>query len=58
MTHKILLSLAVGALALTGTAQAQSSRDYISIVGSSTVYPFTMVLRVLSAQVLALTLVR
>jgi phosphate transport system substrate-binding protein len=41
VTHKILLSLAVGALALTGTAQAQSSRDYISIVGSSTVYPFT-----------------
>src|SRR6186713_1663638 len=28
-------------LAVAGTAQAQSSRDYISIVGSSTVYPFT-----------------
>src|SRR4029453_3757635 len=33
--------LAVAGLALAGTAQAQSSRDYISIVGSSTVYPFT-----------------
>ncbi|HEU4623891.1 MAG TPA: PstS family phosphate ABC transporter substrate-binding protein [Steroidobacteraceae bacterium] len=41
MAHRILLSIAVGTLALTGTAQAQSSRDYISIVGSSTVYPFT-----------------
>jgi len=41
VTTKFMLSLAVGALALTGTAQAQSSRDYISIVGSSTVYPFT-----------------
>jgi phosphate transport system substrate-binding protein len=41
VTQKTLLSLAVGALALAGTAQAQSSRDYISIVGSSTVYPFT-----------------
>src|SRR5262245_56579113 len=28
-------------LALTGTANAQQGRDYISIVGSSTVYPFT-----------------
>src|SRR5262245_55778658 len=36
-----MLSLAVAGLALAGTAQAQSSRDYISIVGSSTVYPFT-----------------
>ena len=27
----------------TGTALAQSSRDYISIVGSSTVYPFATV---------------
>jgi phosphate transport system substrate-binding protein len=35
------MSLAVAGLALAGTAQAQSSRDYISIVGSSTVYPFT-----------------
>ena len=36
------LALAVAAtLALAGAAQAQSARDYISIVGSSTVYPFT-----------------
>jgi phosphate transport system substrate-binding protein len=33
--------LAAVGLALTATAQAQSSRDYINIVGSSTVYPFT-----------------
>ena len=33
--------LAVSGLA--GTAQAQSARDYISIVGSSTVYPFATV---------------
>ncbi len=41
MTHKLLMSLAALGLAVAGTAQAQSSRDYISIVGSSTVYPFT-----------------
>lgn len=41
MTHKIMLSLALAGLALAGAAQAQSSRDYINIVGSSTVYPFT-----------------
>jgi len=35
------MSLAVAGLALAGSAQAQTSRDYISIVGSSTVYPFT-----------------
>lgn len=35
------LALAVAAtLLLAGTAHAQSARDYISIVGSSTVYPF------------------
>ncbi|MDS4029116.1 MAG: substrate-binding domain-containing protein, partial [Candidatus Contendobacter sp.] len=28
-------------LLLAGTAHAQSARDYISIVGSSTVYPFS-----------------
>jgi len=32
---------AVAALALAGAVHAQSARDYISIVGSSTVYPFT-----------------
>jgi len=45
VTHKFLMSAAavglVFGLAVAGTAQAQSSRDYISIVGSSTVYPFT-----------------
>ena len=39
MAHKLLMSIA--ALAIAGSAQAQTSRDYISIVGSSTVYPFT-----------------
>ena len=29
--------------ALTGVALSQSARDYISIVGSSTVYPFATV---------------
>ncbi len=42
MTHtKLLLSAAVAGLMLAGTTSAQSSRDYINIVGSSTVYPFT-----------------
>jgi phosphate transport system substrate-binding protein len=35
------MSFAVAGLALAGSANAQTSRDYISIVGSSTVYPFT-----------------
>jgi len=35
------MSFAVAGLALAGSAHAQTSRDYISIVGSSTVYPFT-----------------
>jgi phosphate transport system substrate-binding protein len=33
----------VASFALTGAASAQSARDYISIVGSSTVYPFATV---------------
>lgn len=38
---KIILSAAVAAMTVTtGAANAQASRDYISIVGSSTVYPF------------------
>jgi phosphate transport system substrate-binding protein len=41
VNKKLLMSLAAVGVALAGTAQAQSSRDYISIVGSSTVYPFT-----------------
>lgn len=40
--RKQKLALAVAAtLTLAGAAHAQSARDYISIVGSSTVYPFT-----------------
>jgi phosphate transport system substrate-binding protein len=43
VTRKILISsLAAGIVAaLSGTAFAQSARDTINIVGSSTVYPFT-----------------
>ena len=43
MTRNILVStLAAGIVcAMSGTAQAQSARDSINIVGSSTVYPFT-----------------
>jgi phosphate transport system substrate-binding protein len=42
VTHnKLLASLAVAGLTLSAAAHAQSSRDYINIVGSSTVYPFT-----------------
>ena len=40
LKHKLTLAVAA-TLALTGAAYAQSARDYISIVGSSTVYPFT-----------------
>ena len=40
MTQKFMLTAAL--LALTASAaQAQTARDTISIVGSSTVYPFT-----------------
>lgn len=42
MSKKLLLSIAA-AMAFTGSAHAQSTRDYISIVGSSTVYPFATV---------------
>ena len=43
MTRKILVSTLAAAVfgALSATAHAQSARDSISIVGSSTVYPFT-----------------
>jgi phosphate transport system substrate-binding protein len=37
------LSLAAGLLVATGSAAAQTARDQISIVGSSTVYPFATV---------------
>ena len=38
--QKLVLTVAA-TLTLAGAAYAQSARDYISIVGSSTVYPFT-----------------
>jgi phosphate transport system substrate-binding protein len=43
--NTVLLALASAVLSLgaVGTAQAQSARDYIYIVGSSTVYPFATV---------------
>ena len=43
MTRKILLSSLAAAVigAMSVTAHAQSARDSITIVGSSTVYPFT-----------------
>ena len=40
---KAAFALAVLSTAAVGSAFAQSSRDYISIVGSSTVYPFATV---------------
>ena len=42
-TAKVLLASTLAALAVTGTAIAQSGRDYVYIVGSSTVYPFATV---------------
>ena len=42
MKRQTLIAAAAG-LALTAGVQAQSARDYISIVGSSTVYPFATV---------------
>ena len=38
--QNIILAMAA-TCALAGVAYAQSARDYISIVGSSTVYPFS-----------------
>jgi phosphate transport system substrate-binding protein len=46
MIRKVLLLAGAAAMVLagmTGVAGAQSARDYISIVGSSTVYPFATV---------------
>ena len=44
MIKQVLITGAVAAaLAVGGNSQAQSARDYISIVGSSTVYPFSIV---------------
>jgi phosphate transport system substrate-binding protein len=42
VSRKLVTTLfALGGLALAAASSAQSSRDYINIVGSSTVYPFT-----------------
>ena len=41
--HKISVFAGLAALTLGGSAYGQAARDYISIVGSSTVYPFTTV---------------
>jgi len=43
MNKSTLVAAAAIAAAAVGAAHAQSSRDYISIVGSSTVYPFATV---------------
>lgn len=40
MIKKTLTAAALSALMVTGVANAAAARDYISIVGSSTVYPF------------------
>jgi phosphate transport system substrate-binding protein len=42
-TAKVLLASALFSIAIGGTALAQSGRDYIYVVGSSTVYPFSTV---------------
>ena len=42
-TALVVLASLIVTLAATGTAHAQSGRDYIYIVGSSTVYPFSTV---------------
>jgi len=39
----LLAAAAVTAVAVSGVAWSQSARDYVSIVGSSTVYPFATV---------------
>jgi phosphate transport system substrate-binding protein len=41
VVRRILVPAAAACLALSSLAHAQSARDYITIVGSSTVYPFT-----------------
>jgi phosphate transport system substrate-binding protein len=41
VSKKTLIAAAVSTLLLAGTAHAQAARDYISIAGSSTVFPFS-----------------
>jgi len=42
-TAKVLLASALISMTIGGTAVAQSGRDYVYVVGSSTVYPFSTV---------------
>jgi phosphate transport system substrate-binding protein len=42
-TVTLLAGTAIASAALNGTVSAQGARDYISIVGSSTVFPFSIV---------------
>jgi phosphate transport system substrate-binding protein len=41
VTKKLFIPAAAATLLMAGVAYAQTARDYISVVGSSTVYPFT-----------------
>jgi phosphate transport system substrate-binding protein len=41
MMKKILIAATAAAVAASGVAHAQAARDYISIAGSSTVFPFS-----------------
>ncbi|MCB1785676.1 MAG: substrate-binding domain-containing protein, partial [Gammaproteobacteria bacterium] len=43
MLKKTLVFAALSGAIVSGAAQAAAARDYISIVGSSTVYPFATV---------------
>ena len=43
MSRKLVLTAAAVSALVTGNVNAQAARDYISIVGSSTVYPFATV---------------
>lgn len=42
-THKLAIAGAVMALTMTSTTVLAAARDYVSVVGSSTVYPFATV---------------
>ena len=54
MFKKTLVLAALSAAIVSGTANAAAARDYVSIVGSSTVYPFaTVVLPNCSATTVA-----
>ncbi|NJN46901.1 MAG: phosphate ABC transporter substrate-binding protein [Candidatus Competibacteraceae bacterium] len=42
MNKKVIISTAIAAVLISGTAYAETTRDTINIVGSSTVYPFAV----------------